>query len=65
MIMKLSGNYNQEGENAITNAKPLLIIMGAFSWMASGIFLDLVDNIVATMLTCHSLDLDKNSDVGV
>jgi hypothetical protein len=39
---------------------PIVIIMGAITWMAASLFLDLVDNILATLLTCHSLDLNAN-----
>ena len=60
LLLKAQGNLTPEGDNEISNPLLFHIIMAFVTWMAASIFLEVVDNVVMTLLVCLSLDLDKN-----
>lgn len=59
-ILKFNGNLTAESDNYVSEPYGLYLAMAAVTYMAATIFLEQVDNVIMTLLTCLSMDLAKN-----
>ena len=60
VMLTANGNFSTENTNNLSQPLTLFIVMGLVTYMAATMFLDQVDNVIMTLLTCLSMDLHKN-----